>query len=91
MAMIEAMRRKRAMAIVETDLAEALRAWGDGLVAVSEAYDADGIEAARPIASDMLDDLYALLAARYREANTKQRKTVLAAIDDQLSKMGAAA
>ena len=47
------------MAIVETDLAEALQAWGDGLVAVSEAYDADGIEAARPIASDMLDDLYA--------------------------------
>ena len=47
------------MAIVETDLAEALQAWGDGLVAVSEAYDADGIEAARPIAADMLDDLYA--------------------------------
>ncbi len=47
------------MAIAEAELDAALQAWGDGLVAVSEAYDADGIEAARPLASDMLDGLYA--------------------------------
>lgn len=47
------------MAIVEADLAGALQAWGDGLVAVSEAFDADGIERARPAASEMLDGLYA--------------------------------
>lgn len=47
------------MAIVESDLDAALRAWGDGLVAVSETYDAEGIDAARPVASEMLDGLYA--------------------------------
>ena len=38
-----------------------------------------------------LDDRYALLAAQLREANGKSRKTVLAAIDDRLSKLGALA
>lgn len=36
-----------------------------------------------------LDDRYALLAARLREAETKNRKTVLGAIDDQLQKLAA--
>ncbi len=36
-----------------------------------------------------LDDRYALLAARLREAETKNRKTVLAAIDDRLERLAA--
>lgn len=36
-----------------------------------------------------LDDRYALLAARLREAETKNRKTVLAAIDDRLTRLTA--
>lgn len=47
------------MAIVDSDVTEALRAWGDGLVEIATAYDADGIDAARTICSRVLDDLYA--------------------------------
>ena len=46
------------MTITETELAEARAAWGNGLVAISIAYDDDGIEAARAVADDLLDGLY---------------------------------
>ena len=46
------------MTITETELAEARAAWGNGLVAISTAYDDYGIEAARAVADDLLDELY---------------------------------
>lgn len=46
------------MTITETDLAKARTAWGDGLIAISKAYDESGIEGARAIAGDLLDALY---------------------------------
>ena len=44
--------------ITESDLMAARQAWGDGLVAISEAFDADGIDAARKLADSLLDDVY---------------------------------
>lgn len=46
------------MTINETELAEARAAWGDGLVAISRAYDDGGIERARAVAGDILGSLY---------------------------------
>lgn len=46
------------MTINETELAEARAAWGDGLVAISRAYDEGGIEKARAVAGDFLESLY---------------------------------
>ena len=46
------------MTINETELAEARAAWGDGLVAISRAYDDGGIQKARAVAGDILDSLY---------------------------------
>ena len=46
------------MTIKETELVKARTAWGDGLVAISKAYDDRGIEEARNLASDLLDRLY---------------------------------
>ena len=46
------------MTITETDLAKARTAWGDGLIAISKAYDESGIEGVRAIAGDLLDALY---------------------------------
>jgi len=46
------------MTINETDLAEARAAWGNGLVAISKAYDDGGIDSAREIAGGLLDSLY---------------------------------
>lgn len=46
------------MPITETELAEARAAWGNGLVAISTAYDDFGITAARAVADDLLDELY---------------------------------
>lgn len=46
------------MTINETELVKARTAWGDGLVAISKAYDDRGIEEARTLASDLLDRLY---------------------------------
>ena len=46
------------MTINETELAEARAAWGDGLVAISRAYDDGGIEKARAVAGDILESLY---------------------------------
>ena len=46
------------MTITETDIAKARTAWGDGLIAISTAFDAGGIDAAKAIASGLLDSLY---------------------------------
>ncbi|WND02846.1 phosphoribosyl-AMP cyclohydrolase [Temperatibacter marinus] len=46
------------MSITETDLEQARVAWGNALVAISKAYEADGIDAARTTASDVLDAAY---------------------------------
>ncbi|MEM9466258.1 MAG: phosphoribosyl-AMP cyclohydrolase [Actinomycetota bacterium] len=46
------------MTITEHDLELARRAWGDGLVAIAKAYEADGIDGARSVASDVLDAAY---------------------------------
>ena len=46
------------MTITETELAEARAAWGNGLVALSTAYDDCGIKAAQAVADGLLDELY---------------------------------
>ena len=46
------------MAITTDDLAAARQAWGEGLVAISKAYEDGGIDAARPAAEGVLDALY---------------------------------
>lgn len=46
------------MPISEQELLDARVAWGDGLVAVSKAYEAGGIEDARALASDIIDSAY---------------------------------
>lgn len=46
------------MAITTDDLAAARKAWGEGLVAISKAYEDGGIDAARPAAEEVLDALY---------------------------------
>lgn len=44
--------------ISESELSAAREIWGTGLVAISDAYDADGIDAARAVCSQFLDDAY---------------------------------
>ncbi|MEM9311861.1 MAG: phosphoribosyl-AMP cyclohydrolase [Pseudomonadota bacterium] len=46
------------MPITEDELAAARTAWGDALVAISKTYENDGIDAARALASDVLDAAY---------------------------------
>ena len=46
------------MAITETELAEARKAWGDALIAISKAYEAGGIAEARAVAEGVLDAAY---------------------------------
>lgn len=46
------------MTITETDLNDARMRWGDGLIAISRAYEEKGIDHATNIASDILDELY---------------------------------
>lgn len=46
------------MPIAESELTAARNAWGIGLVAIAQAYEADGIDGARAIASRVLDELY---------------------------------
>jgi len=46
------------MPITELDLAEARKAWGDALVAISTAFAEGGIEAARSVAGEILDTAY---------------------------------
>ena len=46
------------MTINVTELATARAAWGNGLVAISKAYDEMGIDGARDLADSLLDNLY---------------------------------
>lgn len=46
------------MAINEQDVSSALNQWGEALVAIAKAYEAGGIDAARSLASDVLDTAY---------------------------------
>ena len=46
------------MSITETELEQARQAWGDALITIAKAYDADGIDSARKIAGDVLDSAY---------------------------------
>ena len=46
------------MSISEAELADARQFWGDGLVAISKAYEADGIDGARALANRVLNAAY---------------------------------
>ncbi len=46
------------MPIDEQELSAARTAWGEGLISISRAYEADGIDEARRVASDILDKAY---------------------------------
>ena len=46
------------MSITDTDLAEARKTWGDALIAIAKAYEADGIDGARAVAEGALDAAY---------------------------------
>ncbi len=46
------------MPITEDELIAAREAWGAGLIAISKAYEDGGIDAARPVAGDVLDAAY---------------------------------
>jgi hypothetical protein len=45
--------------ITESEILAAQRAWGEGLVAISTAYDRDGIEAAKALTEKFIDGTYA--------------------------------
>ena len=47
------------MTIIQRDISKALRLWGDGLIAISRAYENAGLSAARQVADQTLDRLYA--------------------------------
>ena len=46
------------MTIVKNDILKALNDWGESLIAISRAYEDDGLESARAIAEQALDRLY---------------------------------
>jgi len=46
------------MTINENDLANARSAWGEGMIAISQAYKKKGIDQATVVANNMLDNLY---------------------------------
>ena len=46
------------MAIVQQDVLRALNDWGESLIAISRAYEDDGLASARVIAEQTLDKLY---------------------------------
>ena len=46
------------MTILEKDISDAVSAWGDGLLEISNAYENSGIEKATLVAEGMLDKLY---------------------------------
>ena len=46
------------MSISEAELAKARQVWGDGLVAISHAYESEGIDGARAVAGRVLDAAY---------------------------------
>ena len=45
-------------AITEQELTEARQIWGDALVAISKAFDTDGIESATAVANGAIDAAY---------------------------------
>ena len=47
------------MTITETDMEQACGAWGEALVALSKIFETDGLEAARALAGQAIDALYA--------------------------------
>ena len=46
------------MPITTDELVAARNAWGEGLIAISKAFEEGGIDAARPVAEDVLDAAY---------------------------------
>lgn len=46
------------MPITETELEQARIAWGDALIEIAKAFEADGIDGARPVAEAVLDSAY---------------------------------
>ncbi|NCF44019.1 MAG: phosphoribosyl-AMP cyclohydrolase [Proteobacteria bacterium] len=44
--------------ITEQELADARQIWGDALIAISKAFEQEGIDAARAVANDALDAAY---------------------------------
>ncbi|MDA7963692.1 phosphoribosyl-AMP cyclohydrolase [Ruegeria sp.] len=46
------------MPITTDELAAARNAWGEGLIAISKAYEEGGIDAARPVAENVLNAAY---------------------------------
>ena len=46
------------MTIIEEQLMQARLAWGNGMIAISKAYEESGITEAKIIANDFLDDVY---------------------------------
>ena len=46
------------MPILEKDISDAVSAWGDGLLEISNAYENSGIEKATSVAGGVLDSLY---------------------------------
>ena len=46
------------MPITEIELVQARRAWGDALIAIANAYEANGIDGARAVAEGVLDAAY---------------------------------
>jgi hypothetical protein len=53
-----ALMKGQTMTMTTEDLAAARQAWGNGLIAISKAYEDGGIDAARPVAEDVLDSAY---------------------------------
>ena len=46
------------MTINENDLTNARTAWGESMIAISQAYEKKGIDQATLVANEMLDNLY---------------------------------
>ena len=55
---LETLQRKKLMAITKDDLAQARQDWGNGLVTISKAFEAGGIDSAREEARKALDAVY---------------------------------
>ncbi|MEM9524252.1 MAG: phosphoribosyl-AMP cyclohydrolase [Pseudomonadota bacterium] len=46
------------MQITQDDLTRARKVWGDALISIAKAYEADGIDGARAVAESVLDSVY---------------------------------
>ena len=53
------------MSVTEDDLANALRAWGEGMVSISSAYRKGGYEDARNVAKKLISNLYGYRMFRF--------------------------